>query len=180
MLAPRSKSDGCLKAKILRFKLLLNVDVPLNSHKFSQYLSYELVNPMAKDRSIKPRAMSYYFEKIFRAAFGRSRRLPKKNDVPNPSLSTFDYPTPQTRVSSSPLRSATLDVKPFKHFNDRDVGQKTFSEEKYNSYIDGMKMKMRCPSDVGVETTVSRCDSFNDTVSSFISRSKLKLVNPEP
>lgn len=61
--------------------------------------------------------------------------------------------------------------------NDRDVGQKTSSEEKYNSYIDGMKMKMRCPSDVGGETAVSRCDSFNDTVSSFISRSKLKLVN---
>lgn len=154
----------------------MSLYIAISSHNI---FSYELSNPMAKDRSNK----LSYCEKIYRAAFGRSRRLPKKNDVPNPSLSTFDYPTPQTRVSSSPLHSATLDPKTFKHFvrfslnNDRDVGQKTSSEEKYNSYIDGMKMKMRCPSDVGGETAVSRCDSFNDTVSSFISRSKLKLVN---
>ena len=129
---------------------------------------------MAKDLSNKP-PMSYC-EKIYRAAFGRSRRLPKKNDAPNPSLSTTsDHPTPQTRAPFAP--------KPLKHFvhfsssNDRDGGLRTFSEEKYNSYIDGTKTKMRCPTDVGGETSVSRCDNFNEMVSSFISHSKVKLTN---
>lgn len=64
--------------------------------------------------------------------------------------------------------------------NNGDSGQKTFSEDKYSSYVEGTKMKMKMggPSDVGGggETSVANGDSFNDTVSSYIGRTKLKLI----
>ncbi|KAI3514639.1 hypothetical protein L1887_13224 [Cichorium endivia] len=118
-------------------------------------------------------------EKIHEAIFGKlnhSSRYPNKNVVTNPSLSTNDYPTPKPYVSSTPFQSVPHEVKPSKDFvhfslnnvdNNGDVGRKTFSEEEYNSYIDGMKMKMGAPSNVGGEMSVSMDDSFNNTVSTF-------------
>ncbi|GKE43625.1 hypothetical protein Tco_1470909, partial [Tanacetum coccineum] len=56
-------------------------------------------------------------------------------------------------------------------------GQKSFNDEKYTSYIAGMKAKMRAPSDVCGGITVANHDSFSDMISSFINHAKLKLIN---
>lgn len=53
--------------------------------------------------------------------------------------------------------------------------QKTFSEDNYSRYIDNTKMKMRSPSNVTSERTVSRRESFNDMFSGYINRTKQRL-----
>ncbi|CAH1431756.1 unnamed protein product [Lactuca virosa] len=140
---------------------------------------------MAYNHETNKRPSKSCCEKIHEAIFGRSKR----NDVQNPSMSSNDYhSTVKPHVSSTLPQSVPCEIKTSKHLvrfssdnaeNNGDSGQKTFSEDKYNSYIDGTKMKMGgSSSDVvgGGETSVSSADSFNDTVSSYIDRTKLKLI----
>ncbi|PWA88902.1 GTP binding Elongation factor Tu family protein [Artemisia annua] len=126
---------------------------------------------MAKDQSINRPARSFC-EKIHEAIFGRSvkrsSRSLGKDDGTSLSLSTNGYPT-ATGVHYGPF-----EIKPFTKIvpftsnnvgNNGDGGHRSFSERQCSSYIDGVKMKMRTPSDVGGGgTIVSRCDSFNDKV----------------
>lgn len=144
---------------------------------------------MAKDQSNK--------SLLSKVTFGLSRRIshyPK--NIPNPSLSSnnaltdkpFDSHTPQIPLPQ-PLPSEVSKVKPTKKFvrfsssniektsgggKDLDM-QKTFSDYKYNTYIDDTKMKLRAPSNVSGGRTVSRNESFNDIFSSYISRTKLRF-----
>ncbi|GJW09790.1 hypothetical protein Tco_1575617 [Tanacetum coccineum] len=141
---------------------------------------------MEKDQSINRPARSFC-EKIHEAIFGRSvnrsSRSLGKDDGTSSSLSTNGYPT------AAGVHYGPLEIKPFKKNvpftsnnvgNNRDGGHKSFSEEQCSSYIDGVKMKMRTPSDVGGgRTIVSSCDSFNDKVSGFINDTKLKFVNTQ-
>ncbi|KAL7587162.1 hypothetical protein Lser_V15G37728 [Lactuca serriola] len=141
---------------------------------------------MAYNHESNERPSKSCCEKIHEAIFGRSKR----NDVQNPSMSSNDYnPTVKPHVSSTLPQSVPCEIETSKHLmhfssdnadNNGDSGQKTFSEDKYSSYIDGTKMKMKMggPSDVvvGGETSVASGDSFNDTVSSYIGRTKLKLI----
>ncbi|KAL4558802.1 hypothetical protein LXL04_037004 [Taraxacum kok-saghyz] len=153
---------------------------------------------MAKDQSTKSLARSSY-ERISKATFGsfcRKSRCPKNANIPNPSLSVADH-NPQIESlhlhqNQIPCESITPpEVKPVKKFvrfsssnlkKTKDggdqkelTGQKTFSEENYNGYIDRTKMKMRAPSSVSGGRTVSRRESINDMFSSYISRTKFKL-----
>ncbi|KAL8262129.1 hypothetical protein R6Q59_026178 [Mikania micrantha] len=152
---------------------------------------------MAKDHSNKSFARSSY-EKISKATFGFSRRSssnPKPN-IPNPSLPITKPPISQTQIpieinpTPKPEPSAPPEAKPFKKFvrfssssitkSEEDgrkelIANKTFSEDKYNSYIDNTKMKMRAPSNVSIGRVVSRHESFNDMFSGYINRTKLRL-----
>ncbi|KAJ9543234.1 hypothetical protein OSB04_022941 [Centaurea solstitialis] len=151
---------------------------------------------MAKDHSSKSLARTSY-EKITKVTFGSFRRSSPgpKNGTPNRPTSasgpTTPIPNPPPIESSRPLEGP----KPFKKFvrfmsssdtkktgdgggGKEVVGQKTFSEEKYNSYIDHTKMKMRAPSAVsggGGGRTISRRETFNDMFSGYINRTKMRL-----
>ncbi|MFS7975911.1 hypothetical protein Hanom_Chr10g00886181 [Helianthus anomalus] len=149
---------------------------------------------MAKDHSHKSFARSSY-DKISKLTFGFSRRTspnPKTN-IPNPSTPTTKPPTmnphPPVPTTPKPESFSPHEAKPTKRFvrfsssNIKKTGgggkeltaNNTFSEEKYNSYIDNTKKKMRAPSNVSAERTVSRRESFNDMFSSYINRTKLRL-----
>ncbi|KAI3678963.1 hypothetical protein L6452_38267 [Arctium lappa] len=160
------------------------------------------LNSMAKDHSSKSLARSSY-EKISKVTFGsflRISRYPKNNNIPNRPPSATGPASGEVIPASIPVPDPTtsesfrpLGPKPFKkfvRFSSSDVkktdsgggggkeiaGQKTFSEEKYNSYIDHTKMKMRAPSTVsGGGRTISRRETFNDMFSSYITRTKMRL-----
>ncbi|GKC05340.1 hypothetical protein Tco_0996950 [Tanacetum coccineum] len=134
---------------------------------------------MVRDQ-LNERPRKSYCEKIHRATFGRfhrSSRYLKNNDASSPSLATTYYPAAHGHKQV---------IKPnkFVHFssnivyNNEEVdGLKTFNDEKYTSYIVGMKMKMRAPSDVGCGAAVANHDSFGDRISGFINHAKLRLIN---
>ncbi|KAJ0520323.1 hypothetical protein HanRHA438_Chr10g0437331 [Helianthus annuus] len=149
---------------------------------------------MAKDHSNKSFARTSY-DKISKLTFGFSRRTspnPKTN-IPNPSPPTMNPhpPVPGEMITApKPESFSPHEAKPTKRFvrfsssNIKKTGggggkelsaNNTFSEEKYNSYIDNTKKKMRAPSNVSAERTVSRRESFNDMFSSYINRTKLRL-----
>lgn len=153
--------------------------------------------------------------------FSRRISQNPKTNIPNPSQSTTKLPTMNPTASQTPastfhqpVHNKTIstpkpesfsprEVKPTKRFvrfssstikksEDKELtANKTFSEEKYNNYIENTKMKMRAPSNVtsGNVTneinvtgkkitggrTVSRRESFNDMFSSYINRTKLRL-----
>lgn len=117
--------------------------------------------------------------------------------------STLHPPVPGEMTSTpKPESFSPREAKPFKRFvrfssstikkSEDDGGKeltanKTFSEEKYNSYINDTKMKMRAPSNVssGVKMrapsnvssgrTISRRESINDMFAGYISRTKMRL-----
>nr|GEU85842.1 hypothetical protein [Tanacetum cinerariifolium] len=154
---------------------------------------------MAKDQSSKSLARSSY-EKISKVTFGFSRRkshCPK--NIPNPSLSTTEtatinplvsqhvpneaiptpknesFPPPEVKPTKKFVRFSSSNIRKTGDSGGKELtGNKTFSEEKYNSYIDHTKMKMRAPSNVSTGRTVSRRESFNDMFSSYISRTKMR------
>lgn len=160
---------------------------------------------MAKDQSSKSLARTSYekISKVTFGFSRRISHCPKKNNTANPSQSTIEPPTVKPLVSHTPSVSSHQlptpknesllhppEVKPPKKLvrflssnikkNGDDggkalAGQKTFSEEKYNSYIDRTKMKMRAPSTVSGGRTLSRRESLNDMFSGYINRTKLKL-----
>ncbi|PWA88900.1 hypothetical protein CTI12_AA084780 [Artemisia annua] len=105
---------------------------------------------MVKDRKS-------FCEKIHKATFGRfhrSSRYLKKNDASSPSLATNYYPA---------AHGYKQVIKPnkFVQFSSNIVennevdDQKSLSDEKYTSYIDGIKTKMGAPSDVGGGSAVA-------------------------
>ena len=74
------------------------------------------------------------------------------------------------------MRFSSSNIKKTGDSGEKELtGNKTFSEEKYNSYIDDTKMKMRAPSSVSSGRTLSRRESINDMFSNYISRTKLRL-----
>ncbi|KAI3506722.1 hypothetical protein L1887_21285 [Cichorium endivia] len=153
---------------------------------------------MAKDHSNKSLARSSY-ERISKATFGsllRSSHCPKNTKPPvsqTPSVALHQQPVSDKVVENEiPCESIPpSEVKPSKklvRFSSSNIkktrgggggkeltDQKTFSEENYNGYIESTKMKMRAPSNVTGERTVSRRESFNDMFSSYISRTKFRL-----
>lgn len=144
---------------------------------------------MAKDQSNK--------SLLSKVTFGLSRRIshcPKNKPNPSPSTNNntnvkqFVSHTPQIPLHQ-PVSNEVAQGKPTKKFvrflssnikkpsgggKELDM-QKTFSEDKYNSYIDDTKKKMRAPSNVSGGRTVSRRESFNDMFSGYISRTKMRL-----
>ncbi|GJZ51385.1 hypothetical protein Tco_0605900 [Tanacetum coccineum] len=55
------------------------------------------------------------------------------------------------------------------------VDQKTFGESRFDSFIDRTKLNMSAPSNVGGAHNMNRHDTFNDKVTNFIERAKLKF-----
>ncbi|KAK1412541.1 hypothetical protein QVD17_33884 [Tagetes erecta] len=129
---------------------------------------------------------------------------PTMNPYVSQTPSSILHPPVPREMASTPKPESfsTHEAKPFKRFvrfssstvkkSGDDGGKeltanKTFSEEKYNSYIDDTKMKMRAPSNVsnGMKMrapanvssgrTISRRESINDMFAGYISRTKMRL-----
>ncbi|GKC39404.1 hypothetical protein Tco_1051788 [Tanacetum coccineum] len=105
---------------------------------------------MVKDQ-FNERPRKSYCEKIHKATFGRfhlSSRYLKNNDASSPSLATTYYPAAHGHRQVIKTNKFVLFSSNIVENNEEVDGQKSFNDEKYTSYIAGMKTKMRAPSDV--------------------------------
>ncbi|KAK1428246.1 hypothetical protein QVD17_17076 [Tagetes erecta] len=147
---------------------------------------------MAKNQTTQnpSRRMSSY-EKIRKATFGSFRRVdPSMSSEPRVSYTQpialqrpmldevpIEYVPPLNPKTVKNVRFSSKNVVK----NDDFIGgkelveQKTFGESRFDSFIGRMKMKMNAPSNVGVVKTVNRHDTFDDKVSIFIGKTKLKF-----
>ncbi|PWA88899.1 hypothetical protein CTI12_AA084770 [Artemisia annua] len=106
---------------------------------------------MVKDQ-LNERPRKSFCEKIYKATFGRfhrSSRYLKKNDASSPSLATTYYPAAHGHKQVIKPNMFVYFSSNIVENNEEVDGQMSLNDEKYTSYIDGMKTKMRAPSDVG-------------------------------